>query len=104
MSIEIIAAIAYGLLALVGGIIAYRKVNSKMSLISGSISGVLLLVAAVMQLQGIPLGLLFAKIITAVLVVVFGIRLFKTRKFMPAGLMLLAGLVTFGVMVAGSIV
>jgi uncharacterized membrane protein (UPF0136 family) len=104
MSIETIAAIAYGLLALIGGIIAYKKVNSKMSLISGTISGVLLLIAGVMQWQGLPLGLLFAKIITALLVVVFGIRLFKTRKFMPAGLMLLAGLVTFGVMVAGSII
>jgi hypothetical protein len=33
------------------------------------------------------------------LVIVFAIRLAKTRKFMPAGLMAILGLVTLGVMV-----
>ena len=98
--ISIITAIAYGVLALIGGIIGYVQAQSKASLISGSISGLLLIIAGVMQLQGQGLGLILATVITAVLVIVFAIRLTKTRKFKPAGLMSLLGLVSLGVMVS----
>lgn len=100
MTIGIIAAITYGVLALIGGIIGYVQAQSKASLISGSISGLLLIVAGVMQLQGQSVGLILATVITVVLVIVFAIRLTKTRKFMPAGLMSLLGLVSLGLMVS----
>jgi uncharacterized membrane protein (UPF0136 family) len=100
MNLSVIAAIAYGVLALVGGIIAYNQVQSKMSLISGSISGILLILGGVLQLQGQASGLILATTVTSVLVVVFLIRLAKTRKFMPAGLMMILGVPTLGVMVA----
>jgi uncharacterized membrane protein (UPF0136 family) len=51
-----------------------------------------------MQAMQISGGLVFAIAVTAALVVVFTIRLVKTRKFMPAGLMLIAGIVTLVVM------
>ncbi|MBC6436143.1 hypothetical protein FM036_45110, partial [Nostoc sp. HG1] len=38
-------------------------------------------------------------IVTGVLVVVFAVRLAKTRKFMPAGLMTILGVLALGVMV-----
>lgn len=98
--ISIITASAYGVLALIGGIIGYVQAQSKASLISGSISGLLLIIAGVMQLQGQGLGLILATVITFVLVIVFAIRLTKTRKFMPAGLMSLLGLVWLGLMVS----
>lgn len=98
--IGIITAIAYGVLAIVGGIIGYVQAQSKVSLISGSISGLLLIVAGVMQLQGQRAGLILATVITSVLVIVFAIRLIKTRKFMPAGLMSLLGIVSLGLMVS----
>lgn len=88
----IIAAIAYGIIAIAGGIIGYVQAGSKASLISGSISGLLLIFASVMQLQGQAWGLTLAAIITAILIIVFAIRLAKTRKFMPAGLMAILGL------------
>ncbi len=100
MNLSVIAAIAYGVLALVGGIIAYNQVQSKMSLISGSISGILLILGGVLQLQGQAWGLILATTVTSVLVVVFLIRLAKTRKFMPAGLMMILGVPTLFVMVA----
>lgn len=100
MSLSIIAAIAYGILAVVGGIIGYVQAKSKASLISGSISGILLIIAGILQLQGQSAGLILATVITAVLVIVFGIRLTKTRKFMPAGLMSVLGLVALGLMVS----
>ncbi|WP_071516966.1 TMEM14 family protein [Geitlerinema sp. PCC 9228] len=98
MNPTLIATLAYGILALAGGIFGYIKVKSKPSLISGTISGILLLAAAIMQAMQVSGGLLFAIVVTAALVVVFAIRLVKTRKFMPAGLMLVAGIVTLVVM------
>lgn len=69
-------------------------------MISGSVSGLLLIIAGIMQLQGQSAGLILETVITAVLVVVFAIRLTQTRKFMPAGLMSLLGLVSLGLMVS----
>jgi uncharacterized membrane protein (UPF0136 family) len=100
MNAAIVAAIAYGLLTLIGGVAGYLKAKSKPSLISGLISGILLIAAALMQLQGFPFGLLLARIITVVLITVFVFRLQKTRKFMPAGLMIIAGAIALTIMLS----
>ncbi|KKD39916.1 TMEM14 family protein [Limnoraphis robusta Tam1] len=92
MNIGIVAAIAYGLLAVVGGVLGYTQGNSKISLISGGICGALLITGGVMQWQGIPWGLILATAVSILLVIVFIIRLIKTRKLMPAVLMIIAGL------------
>ncbi|MBD2509010.1 TMEM14 family protein [Nostoc sp. LEGE 12450] len=99
MNLSIIAAFAYGILAIAGGIIGYTQARSKVSLVSGSISGLLLILAAYFQLQGQTWGSILAVLVTAVLVVVFAVRLAKTRKFMPAGLMTILGMVALAVMV-----
>ena len=99
MNLSIIAAFAYGVLAFLGGIIGYIQAKSLVSLLSGSISGLLLILAAYFQLQGQTWGSILALIVTAVLVIVFAVRLVKTRKFMPAGLMAILGIVALGVMV-----
>ncbi|MBD2005723.1 MULTISPECIES: TMEM14 family protein [Cyanophyceae] len=99
MNLGIISAIAYGILAIIGGIIGYSQAQSKVSLISGIVSGLLLILGGVMQLQGQAWGLILATVVTAVLVIVFAVRLAKTRKFMPAGLMSVLGLVTLAVMI-----
>lgn len=99
MNPGIIAAITYGILAIIGGIIGYVQAYSKASLISGSISGLLLIFGGVMQLQAQDWGLTLAAVVTALLVVVFAVRLAKTRKFMPAGLMMVVGLIALGVIV-----
>ncbi len=98
MNLVVTAAIAYGIMAIIGGIIGYVQAHSKASLISGSISGVLLIIAGVMQLQGQAWGLVLATVVTLVLVIVFAIRLVKTRKFMPAGLMSVLGLAALAIM------
>ena len=98
MNPGVVAAIAYGILVIVGGIIGYVQAQSKASLISGIISGLLLVTAGVMQLQGQGLGLILAIVVTIALIIVFAIRLAKTRKFMPAGLMTALGVAALVVM------
>ncbi|MDG2614677.1 TMEM14 family protein [Thermoleptolyngbya sichuanensis XZ-Cy5] len=92
LTLSAIAAIAYGLLALVGGIIGYRQAGSQASLISGSISGALLLLSGILQAAGISWARGLGVLITGTLVVVFITRWIKTQKTMPALLMIMAGL------------
>ena len=87
-----IAAIAYAILAIIGGIIGYAQVQSKVSLISGIVSGTLLLAGGIAQQQGMVWGLPLSVAVTALLIVVFAVRWFKTRKLMPAALMIAAGI------------
>jgi uncharacterized membrane protein (UPF0136 family) len=96
MNLGTTAAIGYGILTLIGGIMGYVKAKSQASLISGLVSGSLLIFAGTAQLMGQSWGLILAAAISAVLVVVFILRLVKTRKFMPAGLLILASLASLG--------
>jgi uncharacterized membrane protein (UPF0136 family) len=100
MSLSAIAAILYGILSLLGGILGYAKAQSKPSLISGTISGVLLIISGLAITQGAAWGWWFALILTFVLESVFFWRLIKTRKFMPAGLMVIAGIATLIIIAA----
>jgi uncharacterized membrane protein (UPF0136 family) len=85
-------AVGYGILALAGGVLGYVKAQSQTSLISGVVSGVLLILSGIAHLQGASWGLILATLVTAALIIVFAVRLYKTRKFMPAGLMVITGL------------
>jgi len=98
MNPGVVAAIAYGILALVGGAIGYKQAQSKASLISGIVSGLLLILGGVLRLLGQTWGLGLAAIVTVILVIIFTTRLMKTRKFMPAGLMTVLGVAALVVM------
>lgn len=100
MNPGIIAAIVYGILAIGGGIMGYRQAKSQISLIAGCGCGALLLLSALLHLQGQSWGLLAAAGVTGILLMAFMMRLLKTRKFMPAGLMLLLGIPSLGVMLS----
>jgi uncharacterized membrane protein (UPF0136 family) len=100
MNPGIAAAIGYGILALVGGVVGYKQAQSKASLISGTISGLLLILGGVLRSLGQAWGLVLAVIVTVALVVVFTIRLTKTRKFMPAGLMTVVGVAALVIMLS----
>lgn len=99
--ILVIVAIAYGILAIIGGIIGYTKAKSKVSLISGSASGGLLVLMGLLLQWGQTWGRWGAIAITALLIITFVIRLLKTRKFMPAGLMVITGLPTLIILLQG---
>ncbi|MDB9349840.1 TMEM14 family protein [Nodularia spumigena] len=99
MNLSIIAALAYGILAVIGGIIGYIQANSQVSLFSGIISGLLLILAAYLQIQGLAWASILAVLLTLILVIFFALRLAKTRKFMPAGLMVILGMLALTLMV-----
>ncbi len=73
---------------LVGGMIGFFKAGSKVSLTSSAISAALLVITAIPGLFQRNVARALADIIMAALLVVFAIRLSKTKKFMPSGLML----------------
>ncbi len=78
----------YILLLLAGGLIGFFKAGSKVSLITSAVAAAVLILAAIPGLLGPRLASGMADAIMAALVVVFAIRLSKTKKFMPSGLML----------------
>lgn len=80
------AIAVYGVVIAGGGIGAFLRTGSKPSIISGVIAGIVL--AGAYLKDNVPLALGTA----AVLTLVFGIRLFKTKKFMPAGMLCIASL------------
>ena len=72
----------------------YLKSQSKVSLISGGVSGVLLLILAGMMHAGISWAHLIAVGIISVLIIVFIVRWFKTKKLIPALPMIFFGVVS----------
>jgi uncharacterized membrane protein (UPF0136 family) len=78
----------YIVLLLVGGLIGFLKAGSRVSLITSAISAAALIITTIPGLFGKGLAGALADIIMAALLVVFAIRLGKTKKFMPSGLML----------------
>jgi uncharacterized membrane protein (UPF0136 family) len=73
----------YIVLLVVGGMIGYLKARSKVSLIVSACSAAVLILC---QIHIISMTV--ADILLAVLLVVFAIRLTKSKKFMPSGLLL----------------
>lgn len=78
----------YIILLLVGGLIGFFKGKSKVSLITSAVFAAVLVLTAVPGIFERKFALGLANVLMAVLLVVFAVRLAKTRKFMPSGLML----------------
>ncbi|KAI9488749.1 transmembrane protein 14C-like protein [Zychaea mexicana] len=75
----------YSALILVGGAVGYFKAGSLASLISGAVFG-LAAGAASYQVSNNPKNVVFALVVSVLLLISMGIRFNKTGKFMPAGL------------------
>jgi uncharacterized membrane protein (UPF0136 family) len=79
--------IIFGLLTIAGGVVGYLKAGSAASVIAGSITGVLLLVAAFLLPQHRVGGLATALIVSLLLAAYFIRKYLSTGAVMPAGLM-----------------
>lgn len=73
----------------IGGIIGFMKAKSKPSLISGIVSAALLAGCYTWSMTDAKTGLIAADVLSVLLTVMFYFRFTKSRKFMPAGLLIL---------------
>jgi len=80
----------YIVLLLVGGLIGYFKGKSQVSLVMSAAFAAALVLCAVPNIFEVGFRKNLANILMAGLLVVFALRLASTKKFMPAGLMLIA--------------
>ena len=80
----------YIVLLLVGGLIGFLKAKSKVSLISSAVFAALLILTTLRSVFQPGFALTLANLTLLVLLVVFAVRLAKTKKFMPSGLILIA--------------
>ncbi len=87
-------AFAYGILTIIGGLMGYLQAKSTMSLVSGGVSGLLILLSAFALLKGKAFGYYGIIALALLLAVFFGMRFFQGFKFMPAGLMLTLSVIT----------
>lgn len=79
----------YIVLLVLGGLMGFFKAKSKMSLITSLVFGVVLSVCALGKLRiEVAWGIL------SFLALIFVLRLMKTKKFMPSGMMVLLTLAT----------
>ena len=85
--------IVFGVLTIAGGIVGYVKAGSVASVIAGSITGVLLLVAAFLLPEHRAIGLATAFIISLLLAAQFAPKFIRTGRAMPAGMMSILSLI-----------
>ncbi|PYI83037.1 MAG: hypothetical protein DME54_09710 [Verrucomicrobia bacterium] len=79
--------IVFGVLTIAGGIMGYVKAGSVASIIAGSVTGVLLLVAAFLLPEHRAAGLATALIVSLLLAAQFIPKFLRTGRLMPAGMM-----------------
>ncbi|HAA29135.1 MAG TPA: hypothetical protein DCE56_17335 [Cyanobacteria bacterium UBA8553] len=93
--------VIYAVVVLLGGVMGYLKAKSKVSLFAGIGSGIGLIISWFIFRQEPLVGLGLATLIALLLVIVFIIRFFRTRSFMPSGLMTVFSIAATAVFVVG---
>jgi uncharacterized membrane protein (UPF0136 family) len=84
-----VVMLGYAVLMIAGGIAGWRLSGSRASFTSGLASAALLAVAYRISLRSPAAGTLMAAVICFALAAFFAVRLGKTKKMMPAGMLLL---------------
>lgn len=80
--------VVYAVLMLGGGFMGYKKAKSTASLVMGIVSAAFIGIGVACTFSNVILGYLIIAIMSAVLTVTFLIRFLKTKKMMPAGMLL----------------
>jgi uncharacterized membrane protein (UPF0136 family) len=87
MEVTKVYFILFGVLTIAGGIVGYVKAGSVASIVAGSITGVLLLVAAFLLPEHRGVGLATALVVSLLLAAQFVPKFLQTGRMMPAGMM-----------------
>ena len=95
--------LTFGALTIVGGIIGYVKVGSLPSIIAGSITGVLLLIAGSLLSSHRLIGLATAFVVSLLLAGQFVPKFIRTGKMMPAGMMSILSVIGLIVAIVASL-
>ncbi len=90
--------IVFGILTIAGGVVGYIKAGSVASIVAGGITGVLLLVAALLLPEYQIVGLATACIVSLLLAAQFVPKFLRTGRVMPAGMMSILSVI--GIIVA----
>jgi len=78
----------YAILMLGGGYMGYKKSGSKMSLIMGSVSCLVISIGLQINKTNATAGFTLITLMIVLLTGTFTTRLIKTKKFMPSGMLL----------------
>ncbi len=78
---------SFAALTIAGGVMGFVKAGSTASIVAGGISGVLIIVAALLLKTNLVAGLVLGGIVALALAGWFAPAYFSTHKFMPAGMM-----------------
>ena len=94
------AVVIYGVLVTLGGLMGYFKARSLLSLVLGLVFGVSLILSALFAgaESGIPADLPLWLVLALTVLSLY--RLNVTRRFMPAGLLVLLGAVVAAILLA----
>ena len=92
--------IVFGILTIAGGVVGYVKAGSMASIIAGSISGLLLLLAAWLMPDHQAAGLIVALVVSVLLAGRFVPIFFQKHQVMPALLMSVLSVIGIIVVIA----
>jgi uncharacterized membrane protein (UPF0136 family) len=98
MSLVNYTILFYGLIIIAGGVIGFLKSKSKISLLSGLISGIVMLLSYYLVISLNSAGYYISLIISLILLIIFFLRYKKTGKFIPSGLLIILSTVTFTIL------
>jgi uncharacterized membrane protein (UPF0136 family) len=98
MELAQIVLLAYAALMMLGGFAGYKMAKSKPSLISGTASGGVLLVALGWSFGNLQAGTWIGIAVSALLTLVFFLRVKKTKKVMPSGMLLVVSFAALAVL------
>lgn len=94
MKKQAIVILCYALLILLGGMIGFAKAHSLPSLIMGSLFAGILIVCSFLMFKGVHWAYPVSATMTLFLLAFFSYRFYMSLKWMPAGIMVIASLLT----------
>ena len=87
-----LTSLIYGIMLILGGVMGFLKAHSNISLITGAVSGLIVLLSCKIQSKS---SYLYVSAISLLLAGFFSYRFAHSHAFMPAGLMLILSTTTF---------